>query len=151
MTLPKEIEKAILKFAVDKRDEMDRIIKPGVSEESRAMFLTGYLDGLSTGATEWAGKAILPDAIESKVDEAAQQYESATPHVGVGPAIFKAGVNYAMAYARVTEQEKAQGLVEALEAFVEYQGALMPNWPIVVKARKALAACKGKEGENEGL
>lgn len=57
MTLPQETEKEILKFAIPKRDEMEVKMKADASANAKGIFLTGYLEGVSAGATEWAGKA----------------------------------------------------------------------------------------------
>jgi hypothetical protein len=52
----------------------------------------------------------LPEDIQKKVDEVAQKYESATQHVGLGPAIFKEGVEYAFACAKVMANKELSTL-----------------------------------------
>jgi hypothetical protein len=67
--------------------------------------------------------------IESKIEAAAQQWESATEQYGLGPAIFKAGVDYAMAYAKVAEQKNTYALQARCD---RYEAALrvVQNWQL---------------------
>ncbi len=60
----------------------------------------------------------LPEEIQKKVDKLAQTYESATPHEGLGPAIFKDGVYYALAYAKIVAEKEHQQLKDKAEKMV---------------------------------
>lgn len=71
----------------------------------------------------------LPEEIREKINTASQEYESATQHEGLGPAIFKAGVDYALEYAKVMAdndlQAQAQAMADALE---ELNKAIDKTW-----------------------
>lgn len=54
--LPVEMAKVIVNESEAAMLEMDRKIKPGVSEESRHHFLVGYQEGWASGATAYATK-----------------------------------------------------------------------------------------------
>lgn len=46
------------------------------------------------------------------------------------------------------ENAKAQVLVDAIEAFILWQGSTLENWPVMKQAHEALQQWKGKEVEN---
>ena len=80
----------------------------------------------------------LPSNTFERIKNEAKLYEETEPFTGSRKG-YIAGAT--------AENERAQGLADALEAFVQYQGALMPSWPIVANARKALQQWKDGKGK----